>query len=511
MPRVATLVSHQILAERMMTVQKRVQDQQVQLTTGKRSRDYAGIATRSLELVNFTNQTREAKQYMTGNATANLRLSTELTAVSSIEKVIRKFRTDVITFSNLDFSNPTPDKLSEVREMQEKAFNAMNDIEDMLNTRIEGRFLFAGGKTDTRPVTLPYSSLTALQTAFPGTGANFPVTRDKHLGNTSMTAADYGTLDFAVGGTITANPSITSAGSDLTVNGTNGTLTFTIAGVATAGAFGTAAAPTPPIGASFTTSAGLNAGTTFTVTGNDGTNLTVSPTPQTETLLAATTPTVVPNVFEHLPIGTEFSVSGGLNSGTTFTITGNTGTVLTVTPVPVAEVGTAAVTISATTPNSFYQGDQLQLQHRIDEDRTISLGINAADGGFEKAIRAMGMIAQGDAATNTAAVMAAFPGRVQAVLKMLNDSLEHDPTGMAAENTGDIRNLQNTIGRNQVVLSDADDRHTEFMSFLSTRIIEIENVNPLETAATLNSDITALDISMKVLARVQQLSLSDYI
>ena len=46
---------------------------------------------------------------------------------------------------------------------------------------------------------------------------------------------------------------------------------------------------------------------------------------------------------------------------------------------------------------SYYNGDDLKFEHRVNERRTIELGINAKDPAFEKGIRAMGMLSQGNA------------------------------------------------------------------------------------------------------------------
>lgn len=44
---------------------------------------------------------------------------------------------------------------------------------------------------------------------------------------------------------------------------------------------------------------------------------------------------------------------------------------------------------------SYYNGDDLEFQHRVNERRSLQLGLNAKDSAFEKAIRAMGMLSQG--------------------------------------------------------------------------------------------------------------------
>ena len=96
------------------------------------------------------------------------------------------------------------EKNGRILELQELAFNTLKDIESMLNVRPGGRYLFSGGVVNTRPVNLGHESLDAFQTAYPGTNsASFPVTRAQQMGDTSLTDADYGTLDFASTGAMT--------------------------------------------------------------------------------------------------------------------------------------------------------------------------------------------------------------------------------------------------------------------------------------------------------------------
>ncbi|KAF0136570.1 MAG: hypothetical protein FD153_1904 [Rhodospirillaceae bacterium] len=103
-----------------------------------------------------------------------------------------------------------------------------------------------------------------------------------------------------------------------------------------------------------------------------------------------------PHIFDHLPVGSTLTVAASVaaNAGKILVITGNTGLTLTVIHADRVEAGNAS-TLFAFAPKSYYRGDQLNLDHSTDEDRTIALGINTSDPAFEKALRAIATIAQG--------------------------------------------------------------------------------------------------------------------
>lgn len=93
-----------------------------------------------------------------------------------------------------------------------------------------------------------------------------------------------------------------------------------------------------------------------------------------------------------------------------------------------------------TDPAYYYQGDQLTLSHRVDENATMQIGVKADDPAFEKAFRAMGMIAQdwGDAAewSNFDADL------VGDAIALLNSALEHDPAFFADKEAFEARPAQ---------------------------------------------------------------------
>jgi len=103
--------------------------------------------------------------------------------------------------------------------------------------------------------------------------------------------------------------------------------------------------------------------------------------------------------FDNIEPGTLFSLSDGDVTDFKFTVTANDGAgTLTISP---ALTAAEAINLNANATDatlkaaSYYKGDSLEYKHRVGEDRSIELGINAKNPAFEKAFRALGMLAQG--------------------------------------------------------------------------------------------------------------------
>ena len=228
-------------------------------------------------------------------------------------------------------------------------------------------------------------------------------------------------------------------------------------------------------------------------------------TDATETITAATA-----GAFANIPAGSKITVTGtaGAAYDTTFTVSTNDGTNMVVSPVLGAGdlAGQTAVTITVNT--SYYKGDERTLSHRADNNRNFTYDMAATQPAFEKAIRAMGIIAQGGLATNA--------GRVDQAKYLVDTSLfstvsAATPAGLGTELAGSIEGLSHTNGFLQVLLDQIQTSHATNINFLGRNISDIENADPLESIAQLTSDTRALEASYRALARVRELGLQDFI
>jgi hypothetical protein len=229
----------------------------------------------------------------------------------------------------------------------------------------------------------------------------------------------------------------------------------------------------------------------------------------------------VPNVFADLRVGMRINASGMTTNNGAFTITAISAdksqvTVaedITVTETD-ADGGSLRVfavggTVSA---SNYYSGDARTATHRVDANRSITLDINAIDPAFEKAIRAMKIIAQG--VRKTEGGLDQNSARAGQAIFLLDDALDSPASGtppFGAELASDIASLQFTTGFNQVVVDSTKEILKKFAGFLDARVSGIENIDPLEVITRLLDDSRALEASYQTLARVKQLTLLNFL
>lgn len=198
------------------------------------------------------------------------------------------------------------------------------------------------------------------------------------------------------------------------------------------------------------------------------------------------------------------------NDGTNITISGTiAGTAVTVTNTVAGEGPTAGVTLSSASP---YSGDTLDTTFRVSEDRSFDIDINAIDPAFEKAIRAMALIAQGVFGTNGG--LDNNQQRIDEALYLIDSALDPITTGTApfgTELTSNIEDLDQEMGYERVLIDQTNTRFKELIGFFEGRIAEVENVDLLDAVTRLTDDQQALEASYQALARIKQLSLSNFL
>ena len=229
----------------------------------------------------------------------------------------------------------------------------------------------------------------------------------------------------------------------------------------------------------------------------------------------------VPNVFADMRVGMRINASGMTTNNGAFTITAISAdksqvTVaedITVTETD-ADGGSLKVfavggTISA---SNYYAGDSRIATHRADSNRSITLDITAIDPAFEKAIRAMKLIAQG--VRKTEGGLDQNPLRAGQSIFLLDDALDSPASGtppFGTELASDIAALQFKTGFNQVVINNTKTNLNNFIGFLDSRVSGIENIDPLDVITRLLDDSRALEASYQTLSRVKQLSLLNFL
>lgn len=181
MTRISSAAANTQLVNRILLTQQRLFDLQGQVSSEKKSQDYAGIALDSQRLLNIENSRDRLERYIRNNEQQQTRLNVATTAVDAARTSIRTFRQEL---SNYSVGKTTVKE--NVDNVQEAAFRAIRDLEDLLNTEVDGRFLFGGSRATTEPVDFNASSISSFQSIYDGSRVKVPETRDAHLENFSF-------------------------------------------------------------------------------------------------------------------------------------------------------------------------------------------------------------------------------------------------------------------------------------------------------------------------------------
>ena len=340
---------------------------------------------------------------------------------------------------------------AKAKDLQQAAFRAMQTLQASLNTEVDGRALFAGSRVRQQPVDIGATTLAAFQARWDGSAVVYPPTRAAQVG-TSGTLAHAQTGDLAITRSNPADPSCP----------------FDTITAANAGAF-----------------AALQPGATITIagssTGNDGTYTVVSSDGDRTITIAGTL----------LPPG----------SATPITVTNALAD-----PAGLPDTG-ASITVG-----NWYHGDALTQTVRLDDQRSFTLDVNAADPAFEKAFRALGIIAQGVAGQPGG--LDAHRERIDQALWLLDDTVgegDHGTAPFGIEQKGTLPDIDSLVGFQQVMLSDSKTLHTQLAAAADDRIAAMENVDPTEVITRLLDATQSLEASYQAIARVRQLNLAQFL
>lgn len=516
--RISTAVSNQVLVNRMLEQQQRVNQDQMQLSTGFKSQDYIGIAQDSFRLLNIENERARLSRYVANNDLLATTLKAQATSVTGIDDTARMIRSELIQFASRDLTAQNPENTSAILDLQSKVFSAFSQVQYFLTQKIDGKYIFGGAKSDTPPISFPYKSLQDFQQFYDGINAVFPSTRVANLVDLSFENKAVGYTNVTIGGN--AMTQVTGAADDF--------ITETIDQVATGnlifsnvGSNGKITATTPgsfralQVGQTFLldgTSLANNGVFTITNVSPDGMTITLD---QNVNAGAETGGTVEMNLT--VPTGTALAMSGSTvgNNGA-YTVRWPTNAELVaagldpnagqVVPGDLLFLDNQVPILSAETisldSRAFLTGTSLSTEQRISDTQSVRLDVTGLDPAFEKLTRALGIIAQGDLINN--------PERIQQALAIINDAIEHSPL-QPTEAKSDLQSVQDRIAINQRALADAKGVQTSFLAFLEGRQNELEKADTTEVAVRLQTDSQILQISYASLAKITELTLLNYL
>lgn len=148
-------------------------------------------------------------------------------------------------------------------------------------------------------------------------------------------------------------------------------------------------------------------------------------------------------------------------------------------------------TAFGTADNTYYQGDDLTLNARVDVHVEIDYSMSADREGFQELIGAIRGMITGDALNDQ---------------DMLENSL-----GLVNDSLGKIADYQAELGTRQAHLERIGQRHTDTEIYLESRVSEIEDIDITEAITKLAKDQVLLEGAMATIGRLGQLNLVDFI
>jgi flagellar hook-associated protein 3 FlgL len=189
MTRIATFAYQQLTLGQSLKTQKTMLDLQVQVSTGKKSQEYAGLAVDSFRLVTLKSTQAQVAQHSANIQQTTGRLQTMDSTIKQVYDVASRFRQTLLSAMNGGFTGSV--------DTATEGANSLSEVAGLLNIQYEGRYLFSGSRTSTPPVDatglpLPPNPITTPQDYAP----------DYYRGDAAMAAveADTGfTLDYGLG------------------------------------------------------------------------------------------------------------------------------------------------------------------------------------------------------------------------------------------------------------------------------------------------------------------------
>jgi len=159
-------------------------------------------------------------------------------------------------------------------------------------------------------------------------------------------------------------------------------------------------------------------------------------------------------------------------------------------------------TFVQTVETGYYQGDAVVQSTRADDGFSVAYGINADESAFEKLIRTLDNVSNVTFTDPITAQEKTFLTDAMAELTELIDNNGTDKT---------LTDLRADVGLDRVVLDSIRDKHNDFLQFSQNSIAEIENINAAEVVTALNFEQIQLEASFTTIARIQTLSLSNFL
>jgi flagellar hook-associated protein 3 FlgL len=193
MTRVSDFAQNQLTLFYLSNTQQKLLNTQNQISTGKVADSFAGIGSDSSRLVSLQNAEARVNQYLNNAQIVDQRLTSMETDTSQLFTIASKFKTLLVNGLNADQSSDL--------NLGQQAQDLLNQVQGLLNSQLDGRYLFSGSATDTSPVDVNAAGFAAPGSVYPGP----PDTGYYQGNNTTLSARVDDNYDLKYG--ITADSS----------------------------------------------------------------------------------------------------------------------------------------------------------------------------------------------------------------------------------------------------------------------------------------------------------------
>ena len=126
-----------------LAIQARMTEYSEQTSTGKKGTVYGALGSDVRQSIDLRGHVNELDTYQKNIATAQLRVTSAIDTMDRIKNVARDVRDQLTKLSG----NPPPDQ-TVVKDIARRGYD---EVAQLLNTKVEGRYIFAGSDINTAP------------------------------------------------------------------------------------------------------------------------------------------------------------------------------------------------------------------------------------------------------------------------------------------------------------------------------------------------------------------------
>ncbi|HFD17138.1 MAG TPA: hypothetical protein ENJ38_12660 [Rhodospirillales bacterium] len=145
--RVGDVAQQALLMRALQATQGRMRETQMAVASGKRERSFDGMAAEVPRLLSTRFDRTRNDAHIRQNEHVIDRMQAMDGALESLGRIAERARSLLVQRLN--------DGIGEDVPLDTELESMLREVEARLNTRLDGRYLFAGSRTDTRPVTIP--------------------------------------------------------------------------------------------------------------------------------------------------------------------------------------------------------------------------------------------------------------------------------------------------------------------------------------------------------------------